>query len=235
MTPSDPHRFPDDLQDVVDLLRDSRPEATALELDGIKRQAITRVRKGRSSMKSRFAIMAMLVSGLLVSGTGAGLAVSGIDGTDDASVAQYGTTTTETVPPTTTTTQRTPAPCDENQDGTVTPTEDLNGDRPGCADIDVLPTNTSGGDDCDTNGDGVISPSEAAAEGCGGVKGETDEDTNAPASTPSKRETGAQPTRQAEANGADELPFTGFAAVPILIGGIALLAAGLVLRRRTAL
>lgn len=224
MTPSDPHRFPDDLQDVADLLRDSRPEATALELDGIKRQAITRVRKGRSSMKSRFAIMAMLVSGLLVSGTGAGLAVSGINGTNDASVMQYNERTTQT------------APCDANGDGTVDSTEDLNGARPGCADIDVLPTNTSGGDDCDTNDDGVISPSEAAAKGCGGVQGETDEDSDEPASSPApNRESGAQPTRQAEANGADELPFTGFAAVPILIGGIALLASGLVLRRRTAL
>ena len=43
-----------------------------------------------------------------------------------------------------------------------------------------------------------------------------------------------QPSRQVEA-GADDnnLPFTGFAAVPILIGGIALLTAGLVLRRRS--
>jgi hypothetical protein len=229
MTPSDPHRFPDDLQDVVDLLRDNRPEATALELDGIKRQAITRVRKGRSSMKSRLAIMAMLVSGLLVSGTGAGLAVSGISGTDDASVAQYNTTTTPTPPPTT----RNFAPCDTDRDGTVESTEDMNGSAPGCGEdvIDVLPTSTSGGDDCDANGDQVISPSEAAAKGCGGVKGATDDDTNAPV----KRESGAQPTRQAAANGADELPFTGFAAVPILIGGIALLAGGLVLRRRTAL
>ena len=191
-------------------------------------------------MKSRLAIMAMLVSGLLVSGTGAGLAVSGISGTNDASVAQYNTTTTPTptpTPPPATPTPpgRTPVPCDTNNDGTVTPTEDMNGDRPGCEDIDVLPTNTSGGDDCDTNNDRVISPSEAAAEGCGGVEGATDEDTTPSSDSAPTRETGAQPTRQAEANGADELPFTGFAAVPILIGGIALLAAGLVLRRRTAL
>ena len=45
---------------------------------------------------------------------------------------------------------------------------------------------------------------------------------------------GVQPSRQVEA-GSDSgsLPFTGFAAVPILLGGIALLSAGLVLRRRT--
>ena len=43
-----------------------------------------------------------------------------------------------------------------------------------------------------------------------------------------------QPSRQVEAGANDSnLPFTGFAAIPVLIGGIALLSAGLVLRRRT--
>ena len=46
---------------------------------------------------------------------------------------------------------------------------------------------------------------------------------------------GTQPSRQVEAGTttSNQLPFTGFAAVPILLGGIALLSAGLVLRRRT--
>jgi hypothetical protein len=44
-----------------------------------------------------------------------------------------------------------------------------------------------------------------------------------------------QPARQVEAGttSGSTLPFTGFAAVPILLGGIVLLSAGLVLRRRT--
>ena len=44
-----------------------------------------------------------------------------------------------------------------------------------------------------------------------------------------------QPARQAEVGATTnrKLPFTGFAAVPVLLGGIALLSAGLVLRRRT--
>ena len=43
-----------------------------------------------------------------------------------------------------------------------------------------------------------------------------------------------QPARQVEAGATNsQLPFTGFAAIPVLIGGIALLSVGLVLRRRT--
>ena len=43
----------------------------------------------------------------------------------------------------------------------------------------------------------------------------------------------AQPSRQLEASGSDELPFTGFAAIPMLLIGIALLATGLVGRSRS--
>jgi hypothetical protein len=46
--------------------------------------------------------------------------------------------------------------------------------------------------------------------------------------------TSVQPARQVEAGAnTNSLPFTGFAAIPVLLGGIALLSAGLVLRRRT--
>ena len=78
--------------------------------------------------------------------------------------------------------------------------------------------------------------------GGGGVLGDQDSGAGEQPSTdngspsPSGGEEGAdvQPSRQVEA-GANEnnLPFTGFAAIPVLLGGIALLSAGLVLRRRT--
>ena len=81
-----------------------------------------------------------------------------------------------------------------------------------------------------------------APTGGGGVLGDQDsgageqpsEDNGSPA--PSGGEEGAdvQPSRQVEAGASEnKLPFTGFAAIPILIGGIVLLSAGLVLRRRT--
>lgn len=87
----------------------------------------------------------------------------------------------------------------------------------------------------------------AAQSQYGGVQGQQDEDQGnqdtlgeeesgggAPAGS---EDNGTQPARQVEAGaqatgGEEQLPFTGFAAIPILVGGVALLAGGLVLRHR---
>ena len=166
-----------DLQPVIDQLRANRPEATALELDAVKQRVRSRVAKparrrtrGNQLMKSRVVVLTMLVLGMLLSTTGAGLAVSGLSG-DNASISQY------SQPP--------------GGGGGVLGDQDSG----------------VGGDESPSGGN------EAPSTGGGG---------------------GVQPSRQVEA-GADnnQLPFTGFAAIPVLIGGIALLSAGLVLRRRT--
>ena len=118
-------------------------------------------------MKSRLAIMAMLVAGMLLSTTGAGLAVTSL-GSNDASVAQYGPGGGE---------------------------EGANGGGGG--------TNHGGGQ--------------------GDVLGASDQGTE------------VQPARQVETGaGSGQLPFTGFLAIPVLLGGVALLSTGIVLRRRTA-
>jgi hypothetical protein len=163
---------PDDLQAVISQLRAHRPEATALELDAVKRRVRARVaahpagRRARSTafMKSRLAILAMLVTGMLLSTAGAGLAI-------DASTSQYTTSTPDK--------------------GNVL------------------------GESDQKSGD-------VAGEGDEGVAGE-------------QAGGSVQPARQVEA-GADSgsLPFTGFLAIPVLLGGVALLSAGLVLRRRAA-
>lgn len=206
MTSFDHDRLPDDLTEVAELLRANRPEASALELDGVKRQVMSRkparasgmARKGQT-MKSRFAMMAMLVLGLLMMGSGSVLAVSGLSQQGDTGVAQYGTT--KTVPN---------LPCDANGDGVVTEDEDQNGPGvAGCVDSsDALPTT-------DEKPKGEV------------LEEEDDELPQAPKAP--------QPARQIEAgaDAGDELPFTGFAAIPILLGGVALLGGGLVLRRRT--
>jgi hypothetical protein len=166
-----PH--PDDVDAVIAQLRAHRPEATALELDMVKRRVRGRVaarpsgRRARSAtlMKSRLAILLTLVLGLTMSSAGAGLAIDGFT-RNQASVAQYG------------------------------PGKDDRGD--------VL-----GNDDS-------ASPGDVAGE----------DESGSP----------LQPARQVEAGatGGDTLPFTGFLAIPVLIGGVALLSAGLILRRRSA-
>ena len=143
-----------EFDDVIRLLRENRPEAGELELDRIKQQVRRRAARPerRQDMKSRLAILLMLVLGMMLSTTGAGIAVQDLT-SDDASVAQYGPD--EVTPPT------------------------------------VLGEEESGSD--------------------------------------------VQPTRQVAAgsDGGDELPFTGFLAIPVLLGGVALLSGGMVLRHRT--
>ena len=167
-----------DLQPVIDQLRANRPEATALELDAVKQRVRARVsaparRRTRRSelMKSRLVVLTMLVLGMLLSTTGAGLAVSGLCG-NNASISQYA-------------------------------------------------QSTPGG------GGGVLGDQDSGA-------GEQPPEEVAAARPRGEEGTDMQPSRQVEAGANDNnLPFTGFAAIPVLIGGIALLSAGLVLRRRT--
>jgi hypothetical protein len=73
----------------------------------------------------------------------------------------------------------------------------------------------------------------------GGVLGDQDtgsgtQPSNGGGGSSPNNTTNTQPSRQVEAGANNNsLPFTGFAAIPVLLGGIALLSVGLVLRRRT--
>jgi hypothetical protein len=91
----------------------------------------------------------------------------------------------------------------------------------------TTPTTTPGGSgvlgDTDTGNGQDVLPSNTGGKGPSGAPGGGVAAGN-----------GVQPARQVEA-GTDtgsSLPFTGFAAVPILFGGIVLLSGGLLLRRR---
>src|SRR4051794_14578047 len=202
-----------EFDDVIQLLKDQRPEATDLELDEIKqrvrRRAADPSRRRTQPMKSRIAILGLLVSGMLFSTAGAGLAIQGggsAQSGTNAAVAQYETPTP------------TPTP-------TVTPTP--------------TPTPVCTATPSPGNGNRKVSPSDVCGEG-GGLPAE---ENNAPttASAPATntgsgvlpaQETETQPTRQAAAAAqTSQLPFTGFAAIPVLLGGLALPSGGLVLRR----
>lgn len=71
----------------------------------------------------------------------------------------------------------------------------------------------------------------AAAGGAGGVSNApAGGETNA-APAGGAEQAAAQAPRQLEASERSELPFTGYVAIPLLLGGLALLAGGCVLRR----
>lgn len=147
-------------------LRSERPELTAIRLDAIKgnvRRRVdvgghARVTFGRSFMKSRLALTAILVLGVMMSGTGATIAITGASDNGSAGVAQYG------------------------PDGVEQEDKKKN---------NLAGAEQGGGDD-------------------------------------------TQPAEQVAAQGGSgSLPFTGFLAIPLLVGGVALAGTGLVLRRRT--
>lgn len=127
-------------------------------------------------MKSRMAITSMLIAGILASGTGTGLAVSGISSDGSAGTAQY-----------------------ENEKPGKPKGPDVLGQEEGDG-------NGAPGDGTDVAG---------AQESRGGQGG-----------------SGVQATRQVGAQEDAALPFTGLAAIPLILMGIGLLATGAVLRRR---
>ena len=195
-----------EFDDVIRLLKDERPQATDLELDEIKQRVRRRAAnpsRRNQSMKSRLAILGMLVAGLVFSTAGAGLAIQGQSG-NNAAISQYGTPTPTATPVCTPTPVGTVTPT--NKGGSVTPSDI-------CGEGGVLPAEEENAPANDDNGGGT-----APTTGGGG--------------TLPAEETQAE-RQQAAAAQTSELPFTGFAAIPVLLGGLALLAGGLVLRRRT--
>jgi hypothetical protein len=92
------NRAPEEFEATEDALRAGRHQATPLELDRIKLQAIRQAEQPRPSlyavkkgtfMKSRLALTLLLVAGFMLSTTGATLAVSGSSGNGNAATNQY--------------------------------------------------------------------------------------------------------------------------------------------------
>src|ERR1700761_2771367 len=98
MDHSNSNRTPEELDSIADALQAERHQATPLELDRIKLQAIRQAEQTRPSlyaskkgtfMKSRLALTLLLVAGFMFSTTGATLAISGSSGNGSAASTQY--------------------------------------------------------------------------------------------------------------------------------------------------
>jgi hypothetical protein len=179
----DRERIYADLPEVEACLRDQVPKATGLELDRIKLRAMNaHASRGRSTrrgefMRSRIAVTMMLVVGFLISGAGAGLAVSGISGAGSAAEHEY-------------------------------PTEAADGQQ-------GIAGEQAGGNQASQGG------GNQASQGGGNQASQGVE--------------AAQAARQvAVSGGGNGLPFTGLAAIPLLLVGVGLTASGFVFRRAGA-
>ena len=180
MTPKDRDQTPADLAWVAERLEQERPTAGPLELDRMKLQVRSQARRGARSqakgnlLKSRVAITAILMLGLVTGGTGTTLALEG-DGQGSAAQVQY----------------------PREGGGNVLGEQRGGGGGGG--------ENGPGGGDSDVLGATEQSP------GVGGA---------------------VQGSQQvAAADSGDSLPFTGLAAVPLILLGVALLGAGAMLYR----
>jgi hypothetical protein len=164
---------PAELTPIEERLRAERVTPTPVELDALKLRAMRqaapaapRFRKG-VWMKSRLALTLMIVLGLMMSTTGAGLAISGSSDRGSAAEGQYGGK------------------------------EDKGG------------------------------PDNLAGTVQGGTQGGSDNAGSGPT-------TESQPTEQVAVATDDggSLPFTGFVTIPLIVGGVALLSGGALLRWR---
>jgi len=210
MSLHDDERF----EEIEARLEAERPRLDAHELDRLSLRCRSRSNRVQTTkgepMRSRIAITAMLVLGLLLSTTGATLAISGSSGSGSAGNAQY------PPPPTTPTTpETTPTPPPPTE---TTPTP------PPQTETTPTPPPVQGVQGGGGGGGGVLGQNEESPQPASGTSPAQSESAPAPV---------VQETRQVATSGGSQLPFTGFAVIPIIVAGVALLIAGMFLRLRS--
>src|SRR4051812_33056421 len=195
----------DDLQPVIDQLRANRPEATALELDAIKQRVRARASHPARRRTRRAQLMKSRVVILTMLVFGMLLSTAG------AGLAVNGLSGN-------------PSASSAQYPGTPTPSTTSTPSGGG-----VL------GEQDEGQGENAA-PEQSPAGGGGGGTSPAGGGGTSPAESAGGAN-GTQPSRQGEAGAGTKgssLPFTGFAAIPILFGGLVLLGGGLVLRSRAA-
>ena len=181
-----------DLDELGARLRRERPDMSDDAFARVHDRVVAQAPQRRRTPRTSIATAVLIATGLLFTGGGASLAVSGLASDTTAVKAQYAP---PAVPPV--------AGVTVQGGTTTTPTPT---------------TTTDDGDDVGVQGETDSSPDPSL----GGSAGEQDQQ---PAQS--------APQQVVAASGGDELPFTGFAAIPIVVIGALLIAAGALLRRRT--
>jgi hypothetical protein len=212
MDHSNRNRVPAELEQIETDLRAGRHQASPLELDRIKLQAIRQAERKRTSlyaqkgsfMKSRLALTLLLVAGFMFSTTGATLAISGSSGSGNAATSQY-----------------------------VSPTNEGGNHHHG-----VKGENAKGGECTNAGGNsgnaGNSGNSGAGAGGNGG-NGCNHPENNTLEAEPAEVAVEPAPAaeQQAVVSNGSSLPFTGFVAIPLLIIGLGMILVGAVLRLKS--
>ena len=195
--------LPEELEAVARRMLAERPEVTPLELDSLRGMVRARMRRAPRSRREQLMKSRMAITAMLVVGFVMSTAGTGLA---VSGLTDTGSAAEGQYGPVVTTPTTTPTT-------TVTPTQ-------------------LGGPQGNVQGQAVESSPAPAEE---------KESTPAPEKKPTVKKTqpvAVAPVVQAPrqvvaAQSGTELPFTGFSAIPVLLVGLALLAGGLVLRKRT--